>query len=92
MTNPLACTQYQRPKTGVLWYNIFRMLEQKQLPIVSHKGIFKKQASTSEAVFMITGLTIGAGVLGLPYVVARSGLSIGLLLIVVWGLVIYFLI
>lgn len=67
------------------------MLEQKQLPIVSHKGIFKKPASTSEAVFMITGLTIGAGVLGLPYVIARSGLVIGLLLIVIWGLVILLL-
>lgn len=40
---------------------------------------------------MITGLTIGAGVLGLPYVVARSGLVIGLLLIVIWGLVILLL-
>ncbi len=36
---------------------------------------------------MITGLTIGAGVLGLPYVVAQTGLVLGLIEIVALGLV-----
>lgn len=57
------------------------------MPIVLHQGVYKERASTSEAVFVITGMTIGAGVLGLPYVIARSGLVIGLIMIAVWGLV-----
>lgn len=56
-------------------------------PIVLHKGIYKKSATVGEAVFMITGMTIGAGILGLPYVVAKVGLIMGLVLIVVWGVV-----
>lgn len=57
-------------------------------PVVLHKGVYKKTASTSQAVFMITGMTIGAGILGLPYVIARSGLLIGMCMIVAWGAVI----
>lgn len=56
-------------------------------PIVLHQGVFKKTATVSEAVFMITGMTIGAGILGLPYVVAQVGLIIGLIYIAVLGLV-----
>ena len=62
-------------------------MQQKQLPIVLHQGVYKKTATTSEAVFIITGMTIGAGILGLPYVIARSGLAVGLVLVVLWGLV-----
>lgn len=57
-------------------------------PIVLHKGIYKKTSTVSEAVFMITGMTIGAGVLGIPYVVAQVGLWIGLAYILILGLVI----
>ena len=63
-----------------------KMIEEKQL--VLHKGIYKPIASVSEAIFMITGMTIGAGVLGIPYVVAQVGLKIGLLYIVILGAVI----
>lgn len=38
-----------------------------------------------EAVATLTGTTIGAGVLGIPYVVAQSGVLIGLLHIVIIG-------
>lgn len=62
-------------------------MNQKPLSIILHQGVYKKSATTSEAVFVITGMTIGAGVLGLPYVIARSGLVIGLIMIAVWGLV-----
>ncbi len=55
--------------------------------IVLHKGVYKKTASFGEAVFLITGMTIGAGVLGLPYVVAQVGVVIGVLMIMVLGLV-----
>jgi len=36
---------------------------------------------------MITGMTIGAGVLGMPYVISKVGLLIGILYIIVIGLV-----
>ncbi len=60
-------------------------------PIVLHKGIYKKIATVPEAVFMITGMTIGAGVLGLPFVVAQVGLKVGLIYIFVLGIVMLFL-
>lgn len=56
-------------------------------PVVLDQGIYKRTATTSEAVFMITGMAIGAGVLGVPYVVAQVGLSIGLAYIFFLGLV-----
>lgn len=61
------------------------------MPVVLHGGVFKKTATVSEAVFIITGMTIGAGILGLPYVIARSGLALGLILIALWGLVVLLL-
>ena len=59
----------------------------REQPVVLHQGVFKPTAKTSEAVFMITGMTIGAGVLGIPYVVAQVGLLPGLGFILVLGLV-----
>jgi len=64
-----------------------RIMAATEQSIVAHKGVFKKTATVGEAVFMITGMMIGAGVLGLPYVVTKVGLGIGLSLIVIWGLV-----
>lgn len=55
--------------------------------VVFHQGIYKKTATVWEAIFMITGMTIGAGILGLPYVVGQVGLAIGLVYILVLGLV-----
>lgn len=59
--------------------------------IVLHQGVYKPVASVAEAVFMITGMTIGAGVLGIPYVVAQVGLGVGLIYIFVLGIVMLFL-
>src|SRR3989344_1942069 len=55
--------------------------------LIFHKGVYKKSATTAEAVFIITGMTIGAGILGLPYVVAQVGLLAGLIYIICLGLV-----
>jgi amino acid permease len=55
--------------------------------IVLHKGVYKKTATLSEAVFMITGVTIGAGILGLPYAISRVGLGIGIVSIVGLGVI-----
>ena len=62
------------------------MKEEKQ--IILHQGVFKPVATVGEATFLLTGMTIGAGVLGIPYVVAQVGLPIGLTYIFILGLVI----
>lgn len=63
----------------------------EEKPVVLHQGVFKPTATVGEAVFMITGMTIGAGILGLPYVVSQVGLIIGLIYILVLGLVVMML-
>src|SRR3989339_1598077 len=60
-------------------------------PIILHQGVYKPQASVAEAVFMITGMTIGAGILGIPYVIVKVGLWVGLLYILVLGTVMLYL-
>lgn len=57
------------------------------MEVVLHKGVYKKTATVTQAVFMVTGLTIGAGVFGLPYAIAQVGLVPGLLLIIFLGLI-----
>lgn len=59
--------------------------------VVLHNGVYKKPVNTSSAVFIITGMTIGAGILGIPYVVAQVGYWIGLVYIAVLGAVMLFL-
>ncbi len=61
------------------------MLDER--PVVLHQGIYKRVTSMPAAIFMITGMTIGAGVLGLPYVIAQVGLKIGLITILALGIV-----
>ncbi|HNU96243.1 MAG TPA: aromatic amino acid transport family protein [Candidatus Magasanikbacteria bacterium] len=63
------------------------MYQNPDQKIVLHKGIYKYEATVGEAIFMITGMIIGAGVLGIPYVVAQSGLIPGLFYIAVLGTV-----
>lgn len=57
----------------------------EERPVILHQGVYKKTATVGEAVFMITGMTIGAGILGLPYAVAQAGLGVGLVMIAVLG-------
>lgn len=60
---------------------------QDERPVIFHQGTYKKTATLGEAVFMITGMTIGAGILGLPYAVAQVGLIIGLSYIIILGFI-----
>lgn len=55
--------------------------------LILHQGVYKEKVNVSSAVFMITGMTIGAGILGIPYVVSRVGLLVGLGYIAVLGAV-----
>lgn len=65
--------------------------EAEDKKVILHQGIYKPTVSITDAVFMITGMTIGAGVLGVPYVVAQVGLKIGIAYIVGLGLIMLFL-
>jgi amino acid permease len=64
-------------------------IEEKKVFI--HKGIYKPEATLTEAVFMITGMTIGAGVLAIPYAVAQVGILPGIAYIAALGFIILFL-
>ncbi|MEK7644377.1 MAG: aromatic amino acid transport family protein [Patescibacteria group bacterium] len=54
--------------------------------IAEHNGIFHKQISLFEAVALILSGTIGAGILSIPYAVAKSGLLIGIIYIIGLGI------
>ncbi len=66
-------------------------MAREERKVVLHQGVYKTTATVSEAVFMITGMTIGAGVLGLPYVISRVGILAGLVYIFMLGVVMLFL-
>ncbi len=55
--------------------------------VSSHPGkiISRSGGSVAEGVFLITGMTIGAGVLGIPYAIMQVGLKIGLLYLLGFG-------
>lgn len=59
----------------------------EERPVVLHQGMYKPTATVTEAVFMITGMTIGAGILAIPYAVQQVGLLAGLGCIAAIGLV-----
>lgn len=59
--------------------------------VVLHQGKYKRVATLGEAVFLITGSTIGAGMLGLPYVISRVGLKIGIVYLVALSIVVLML-
>lgn len=59
----------------------------KKEEIILHQGVFQKPIGINSAIFMITGMTIGAGILGLPYVVAQVGIVPGIAMIAILGLV-----
>lgn len=75
--------------SGLFFYGIIHVMHHQieNEKLVLHQGVYKKSVSVADAVFMITGMTIGAGILGIPYVVAQVGLKIGLLYIIGFGLI-----
>ena len=64
--------------------SIFRQLSEREM--INHKGIFHRRMTFFEAVALIVGVTIGAGILGVPYVIAPLGIFFGALYIVGVGL------
>lgn len=51
------------------------------------RGLFKKHFSVAKGAAIATGMIIGAGILGIPYVVAKAGLLVGILQIIGLGLI-----
>jgi tyrosine-specific transport protein len=54
--------------------------------LTQHNGIFRSQLSLFEGVALIVSGTVGAGVLGIPYAIAQSGIRTGIIYIIVIGL------
>ncbi len=59
--------------------------DDKPLQVASYLGIFRRRLSLFEAVALIVSGTIGAGILGLPYAVAKVGMLVGALYIISLG-------
>ena len=61
-------------------------LLKKDHPLARHHGIFRRQISLFEGTALIVSGTIGAGVLGIPYAIAKVGVGVGAALIIFLGL------
>lgn len=53
--------------------------------LVMHHGIFRSRLTLWEGVALIISGTVGAGVLGIPFAVAQSGMRIGIVYIIALG-------
>ncbi len=54
--------------------------------LIQHQGVFRKQIPLLEGTALIVSGTIGAGMLGIPYAIARVGMGLGILYIIGIGL------
>ncbi|OGH71779.1 MAG: hypothetical protein A2921_01915 [Candidatus Magasanikbacteria bacterium RIFCSPLOWO2_01_FULL_43_20b] len=63
-------------------FNYFRLDKER---VEQHLGTFQRRIGLSEAVALIFSGTIGAGILGLPYAVAKVGSLIGIFYIIAIG-------
>lgn len=54
--------------------------------LIQHHGMFHRQLSLWQGVVLILSGTIGAGVLGIPFAIAKVGVGVGLLYILVLGI------
>jgi len=64
----------------------YKRLDEDSTNVVSFRGIFHKKLTLFQAVAMIVGGTIGAGVLSIPYAVSKVGIGIGLFYIFTLGI------
>ncbi len=69
-----------------MFWKKYKRLDEESSEIINIKGIFHKKISLFQAVFLIVGGTIGAGVLSIPYAVSKVGLIVGISYIIVLGL------
>ena len=64
----------------------FTIYHRDDTGVVLRKGIFFRRLTEWQATALIMSGTIGAGILGIPYVVAKVGIGIGLFFIVAVGI------
>ncbi|MFA6427037.1 MAG: aromatic amino acid transport family protein [Candidatus Magasanikbacteria bacterium] len=71
-----------------MFFNRFKKSEHvvEDHPLIQHRGIFKRRLSLLQGVALVVSGTIGAGVLGVPFVVAKVGILVGCIYIVTLGL------
>ncbi|OIO20082.1 MAG: hypothetical protein COY69_01505 [Candidatus Magasanikbacteria bacterium CG_4_10_14_0_8_um_filter_32_14] len=69
-------------------YLFFKKNREEKFNIVQHNGVFKRKIGLFEAVALITTSTIGAGIFSLPYAISKSGLFVGLIYLVLFGILI----
>lgn len=62
------------------------MSSKQDRPLIQHYGVFRRPLSFWQTVALIVSGTVGAGVLGIPYVAAQVGLSVAIAYIVGLGL------
>ncbi|HBU07275.1 MAG TPA: hypothetical protein DEB09_04285 [Candidatus Magasanikbacteria bacterium] len=67
-----------------MFFHKYKRMDE-DISIVHHKGIFKKELTLFQSVAMIVAGTIGAGVLGIPYAIAKVGSLVGLIYIIAIG-------
>ena len=58
----------------------------QEVAVIKKQGIFRRQISLFEGVALIVSGTIGAGVLSLPFAIAKVGVFLGILYIVAVGI------
>lgn len=54
---------------------------ENNLDLALHRGVFRKRLSLFQGVALIVSGTIGAGMLGIPYAIAKVGMGVGVLYI-----------
>ena len=57
----------------------------EEIPVVNYNGVFRRQISLFEGVAIILSGTIGAGILGLPFAIAKVGVFLGIFYIFIVG-------
>jgi tyrosine-specific transport protein len=58
----------------------------KESKLIQYQGIFRKELSLFQATALIVSTTIGAGILGVPFVIAKVGVGFGLAYIISVGI------
>ncbi len=58
----------------------------KETKLIKHHGIFRRELTLFQATALIISTTIGAGILGVPFVIAKIGVGFGITYIILVGI------
>lgn len=62
------------------------MNKERETRLIKHQGVFYRRVNLLEGTAIIVSGTVGAGILGIPYVVSKVGIFPGLALILILGI------